>query len=71
MELQVSNSDFVGERQGKLQHDYKISKKIGDGEHYSIREVVHRESQERRIVKIVPKSSPTPERFMNELQLLR
>lgn len=33
--------------------------------------MIHRKSQERRIVKILPKSSLTPEHFVNELQLLR
>ena len=55
MSFQISSSDFVFEKTGKLRDAYKISKKVGEGAFSSVRRIKNRVTGEKRAVKTIHK----------------
>ena len=75
MSFQISSSDFVFEKTGKLRDAYKISKKVGEGAFSSVRRIKNRVTGEKRAVKTIHKKSLRTDEeknmVFNEVAILR
>lgn len=73
-EIKVSSQMFVLKGEGTLRDVYKIGKVLGEGAFGEVRLCTHRQSKEKRAVKLLKKEAmdkAEQESMLNEIQTLR
>eukprot|EP00829_Urostomides_striatus_P014491 TRINITY_DN4306_c0_g1_i3.p1 TRINITY_DN4306_c0_g1~~TRINITY_DN4306_c0_g1_i3.p1 ORF type:complete len:484 (-),score=139.28 TRINITY_DN4306_c0_g1_i3:11-1462(-) len=73
-QLEINPSQFVFQKNEKLQASYTLKKKLGSGAFGTVYEAVHKQSGDRRAVKFVDKSAVSPEeeqKLFREIEILK